>query len=253
MVHVPTPATAEAAVRLLMGYARTNAPASLARALPHYGVSDLRGLPISLPVLEATDDDNDSEIDKYARRVRDAKNCWEILREGFVKPAGQGGDVAAPRTRTSRHGQRTDESDGEDSPSDVPAPVAPHAWPVLDWLLAVFEKDEAATASHDQRKPLRSHGAPAHPFRAARYSPLLLSQLPPSRSPSGSRWDVEAPLDIVLCCLQQPRPENRLMAGRLLSLVRAVSPGPRSDGIRHPDRANHRSSTSRAPSSWISR
>lgn len=149
----PSLSATEDAQRLLKAYAHTNSAGSLLRALPSYGCADIPGLAQSLPQASFIDDDGDSEITKASRRVRDAKNCWEMLREGFVMRQDQSAESSTSRSRYLRGSHRDDTSDREGSPSDVPAPVGPHAWPVLDWLLMLFEKDEATSdASAGPRK-----------------------------------------------------------------------------------------------------
>ena len=150
--HAPTVSASEAARRLLKTYAVTNSPRSLLRALPGYGLSDLQGLGSLLPDIYAPDDDTDSETTKLSRRMQDAKNCWDTLREGFTRSDVCGSEAVTNNTRPSRRGQRGDMSDREGSSSDVPAPVGRHAWSVLEWLLLVFEKDEAVSAASGQRK-----------------------------------------------------------------------------------------------------
>ncbi|EKM54481.1 uncharacterized protein PHACADRAFT_97489 [Phanerochaete carnosa HHB-10118-sp] len=192
----PTSAACEAALKLLKAYA--NSPQSLLHALPNYGLSDLPGL--GNPHTN-NDDDCEPEMAHFSRRVREAKNCWELLREGFVKRDSPGVDGMSSNYRRSKRGRHNDWSDEEDESFMVPAPVDQQAWPVLEWLLKMFEKDEAAVAARGQ----------------PRFSPLLLSQIPPSRSASGSRWEVEAPLDVAFYSLQQ---RGRYVLGiRLLALL----------------------------------
>lgn len=50
-----------------------------------------------------------------------------------------------------------------------------------------------------------------------KYSPLLLSQISPSRSASGAQWDGQVLLDIVFYCLQSPW--RSAFGVRLLTLV----------------------------------
>ncbi|KAJ7763945.1 hypothetical protein DFH07DRAFT_705519, partial [Mycena maculata] len=70
------------------------------------------------------------------------------------------------------------------------------AWPVLDWLLIIFERDE-------QENTL-----------LPRHSPLLLEQLG-----SSARRETNAPLNIVMHCLQQSDRRRRLMGSRLMNLL----------------------------------
>jgi len=81
--------------------------------------------------------------------------------------------------------------------------IAENAWPVLDWLLVVLERDELL---------MEKSGSPRH-------SPILLSQIPPPRSGTGARWEADAPLDIVFYCLEQTAPKRRAMGARLITLL----------------------------------
>lgn len=155
--HALTASASEAAQQLLKAYAQTNSPGSLLCALPGYGLSDLKGLSNVLHNNASLNDDSDSEISRYSRHVRDAKNCWDILREGHLSPDGHGGQAAINSSRGSKRGRRGDVSDRDESPSGVPAPVGQHAWPVLEWLLMAFEKDEATVAASGQRKFYVNH------------------------------------------------------------------------------------------------
>lgn len=145
----PNPAASVAAQRLLHAYARTNTPGALFRALPSYPVSHPSA---TAEPGSAIDEDSDSEISWYSRRIRDAKSCWEVLKEGFVKRDGSARAAAVSARRGTRHNPAV--PDDEDSSSDLPAPVGQQAWPVLEWIVAILEKDEAATASTGRRKLL---------------------------------------------------------------------------------------------------
>jgi hypothetical protein len=214
--HTSSSSASEVAQRLLKAYAQTNSAGSLLRALPRYNCSDIPELTESLPKPPDIDDDGDSDITKASRQVRDSKNCWEILREDFVKREDQSVESSTSRTMTLRKRYSDDVSDGE-SCSDVPSVVGPHAWPVLEWLLMLFEKDEATSDVSGQRKSAIHLGRTSLTISSARYSPLLLSQIPSSRLGSSSRWDIEAPLDVAFHALRQPG--RTTLAARLLSLV----------------------------------
>lgn len=55
----------------------------------------------------------------------------------------------------------------------------------------------------------------------ARYSPLLLNQIPAPRSGKDARWEAELPLSIVLHALTQDGNDQRQMMGaRLIHLVK---------------------------------
>ncbi|KIJ67941.1 hypothetical protein HYDPIDRAFT_83831 [Hydnomerulius pinastri MD-312] len=195
----PTVVASEAAQRLLLSFLSTNSPESLFRALPSY---PLNKAPENGVRPEPSNDghDEDSIIARESLCIRDCKNCWIILRSSFIqrkKLFSPAGDVKKKRGRSAYDIEDVDFDNGSNAP---PAPVAEHAWPVLDWLLSLFEKDESLTE-------LKS---------GAKFSPLLLSQIPPPRGGSGQRWEADAPLDIIFHCVQQQRQE---LAVRLWTLL----------------------------------
>jgi hypothetical protein len=55
---------------------------------------------------------------------------------------------------------------------------------------------------------------------AARHSPLLLSQIPDARNGSGGRWESNAPLDVVMFCVQRSHDRERTLGFKLFNLVR---------------------------------
>ncbi|OCH95172.1 hypothetical protein OBBRIDRAFT_721153 [Obba rivulosa] len=184
----PTPAAVEAARNLLFAFAHTNTPEILFRALP-------RSVGYNGAVLDAVDDD--SFVSREAACIRDTRNVWEILRENFLQRRT---DAAAPRKKArNRRRAAGDNRDFEDDSDSLTGPVGQQAWPILEWLLIIMEKDERRTQTL--------------------YSPLLLSQISPSKSSSGARWDLDAPLDIVFHTLQTSAPRRRALGLRLLILL----------------------------------
>ncbi|KAJ3507354.1 hypothetical protein NLJ89_g6354 [Agrocybe chaxingu] len=86
--------------------------------------------------------------------------------------------------------------------------VGDDSWFVLEWLVALFEKDAEETEAQGQ----------------PRYSPLLLRQLPPPPMGSNTRWDASEPAKIVFYAFQQPDPRIQKIGLRLLLLVRPFPP-----------------------------
>lgn len=121
--------------------ADVNSPASLLRALPAYpDPTDGNG------ATSLTDDneslsDADSFVASEAVRFRDCKNCWNILKSGFINSLSESTSFAPGNPRKRRRGDSLVNMDEEES-SLV---VGENAWPVLDWLLFLFEKDELST------------------------------------------------------------------------------------------------------------
>ncbi|TBU33794.1 hypothetical protein BD309DRAFT_947426 [Dichomitus squalens] len=194
----PSPKATAAAQDLLMKFARTNTPGSLACALPAY--PDNADAPAGNGAgLE------DSHIAREALRVRNARCCWEIIREGFIQ-RGNGDVMASPRKTKGRRSTRMQDEDdevGEGENGAAPAPVSDHAWSVLDWILTLFESDEAATERKEE----------------VHYSRLLLRQIPPSRPETAPRWDMRMPLDVVFHALEQEHEAQRSLGIRLLTLL----------------------------------
>ncbi|KAJ6500075.1 hypothetical protein C8R47DRAFT_1110343 [Mycena vitilis] len=172
---LPSPAASLASQQLLVSFATTNSPAAVIRALRPSDVE--------------LEDDNDCFVATESLCISQCKNCWQILAEGFL-------NHHQPISSTPKgKGKRQDTGLSCDL-SESQAPVGETAWPVLHWLLLIFERDEQAN--------------PILP----RHSTLLLEQLG-----SSSRRDTETPLAIVLYCLHQSEQRRRLMGSRLLNLL----------------------------------
>ncbi|TCD71250.1 hypothetical protein EIP91_011728 [Steccherinum ochraceum] len=195
---IPSEAASHAAVRLLEAFTATNSPDALTRSLPSYPTDatshDHRWI---------DGDDEDSFIARQSQTVRAAKSCWELFREGFVKPYAA--DASAPVTNGRRRRQPAAEpdEDEEDDEYSQPSPVAPHAWPVLKWFIALLEKEESVP---------REDGEP-------RYSACLLAQIPSPRAAADRRWDASAALEVVIFCMNDENPHWRNLGVRLLTLL----------------------------------
>ncbi|EPQ57527.1 hypothetical protein GLOTRDRAFT_58955 [Gloeophyllum trabeum ATCC 11539] len=198
---VPTLTASEAARQCLTSFAATNTPASILRALPSYPGPEE---PVADEAHDIGDEDEDSFISREATNIKQCKNCWAVLREGFINCSN---NESSARDKSTRRRKSTwdggSDKDSEILDPEAPAMVGPQSWPVLDWLLDVFEKDERLT---------ENSGNP-------RYSPLLLRQIPPARAGTGSRWEADIPLDIVFYCLNQPEPSRRFAGARLMKLM----------------------------------
>ncbi|KIM57221.1 hypothetical protein SCLCIDRAFT_186548 [Scleroderma citrinum Foug A] len=198
----PSLAASEAAQRLLLSFLSTNSPDALFRGLPRYTSTNADGC-YPQPEGGNEDYDEDSVIARESLRIKDSKCCWFIIREGFIQrkdltPTFQEG--RKKRGRITAVTRDTDSDNGSPSPL---LSVAEHVWPVLQWLLSLFEKDERNTEMKS----------------GAKYSPLLLSQIPFPRGGSGPRRDVDAPLDVVFCCISQDSTWRRTMGTRLFTLL----------------------------------
>ncbi len=143
----PSPTASELAKRTLCVLADVNSPASLLRALPAYpDPNDSDDAPPDFdPELPS---DVDSFVASEAIRLRNCKNCWNILKFGFIQSLADGSStVPGPRKRRRGNTTAADLSPVNEETSLV---VGENAWPVLDWLLVLFEKDESMTEASRQ-------------------------------------------------------------------------------------------------------
>ncbi|KAG7088370.1 hypothetical protein E1B28_012373 [Marasmius oreades] len=167
-----------AAQRTLFAFAQTNSLEAIFNALPSLSRTE-----------DATGSIEDSPLAIEALCISRCKSCWNLLSPGLIQP-----------TAEQFHVKRYPSSDSEED--DLEPVVADHAWPVLKWLIFLFEHDEARM----ERK-----GLPRH-------SPCLLEQIPAPKGERNLRWEVEAPLDIVFSCLKAPE-SHQLLGARLFMLI----------------------------------
>ncbi|KAK7005679.1 hypothetical protein R3P38DRAFT_2647270 [Favolaschia claudopus] len=170
---LPSPGATLASQQLLVSFAITNSPAAVIRALRPAGTD------------AAVEGDNESLVATESMCISRCKNCWEILADGFL---------ARNRPNPKGKGKQNDSSFDLDVESQIP--VGESAWPVLDWLLLIFERDEQAN--------------PTLP----RHSVLLLEQLG-----TPTRRNTDASLSVVMYCLQQSDERRRMMGSRLMNLL----------------------------------
>ncbi|KAI0071123.1 hypothetical protein K474DRAFT_1669361 [Panus rudis PR-1116 ss-1] len=186
--HTPTAEASKAARDALTSFAYTNTPSSLFRGLPSYVFEDTGD---GIYTLLDDNDNTDCDIGKASKRIKEARNIWEFLSEGFLR-------LDSASERAPQHGSRQHHNlPGQSTPIDS------HAWEVLEWTVTVMEKDEILT---------ERTGKPRH-------SPLLLRQIPPSRSSFGGRWDVTMPMEIIRYCLQENVERRKDLGIRLLSIL----------------------------------
>lgn len=207
------------AQRLLFSFLATNSPRSLFRALPRYPLDDPADNDLP-PALNDNSHGEDSLISRESLCIKDCKHCWAILKDGFV----QRKKFFPPDTSKKRGRAAYDVQDvvlDQGQGSGTQAVVAEHAWPVLEWLLSLFEKDECLNSHKSLGKVrLLDRVRNNRYLILEKFSLLLLSQIPPPRGSSGPRWEASAPLDIIFYAVRQDDGERRDMATRLLTLVR---------------------------------
>lgn len=148
--QLPSPQATTAAIRLLTSFLLTNSPNSLGRALPEYGSISEWNTRREKNLSEDLGDE--SYIAQEARCIRDARNAWLILQEGFI----QRKSIAPMTPKGKGKKKRRDYEYVEEEPTPLDgnriAVVAEHAWPVLDWLLTLFESDEQNAEASGKRK-----------------------------------------------------------------------------------------------------
>jgi hypothetical protein len=152
---LPSPTSSELAKRTLRVLADVNSPASLLRALPAYpDPSDADDASLFIDPDPELPSDMDSFVASEAVRFRNCKNCWNILKSGFIKSLADSSAVpGSPRKR--RRGNTKATEYGPVDEEDSSLVVCENAWPVLDWLLALFEKDESITETFRQGSKYR--------------------------------------------------------------------------------------------------
>ncbi|KAH6914297.1 hypothetical protein BKA70DRAFT_661759 [Coprinopsis sp. MPI-PUGE-AT-0042] len=188
--HSPiTPKTVTSAQDLLISLVATNSPESLGRALPSYASFERSQMGST-----STDDEGDSLLAMQAQCVKSAKHCWEILEEGYFD---RNQTLMSPsRKSKTRSGAASAVASGSHL-------VGNDAWPLLEFLVALFERDEECKEEADN----------------VRYSSLLLDQLPPPRGGSVTRWNLEDTLNIVVHCLEQVDMRRQRLGHRLMALL----------------------------------
>ena len=150
---LPSQPAVDAARALLLSFAATNSPASLLRAFPSYPFnpdpSAIRGR------VEGADVDFDGEDSVIARvaslSVKSATSVWSMLKPGFVR-----WDIALAETEgkgkgTKRQPAKPKQESYEDE-EDPSALVSEGAWPVLEWLISLFERDAEMTEKEGKRE-----------------------------------------------------------------------------------------------------
>ncbi|KAJ7496019.1 hypothetical protein B0H11DRAFT_2001528 [Mycena galericulata] len=166
---LPSVAATLSAQQLLASFAATNSPAAVIRTLR---TSD-----------PEPSDDNECFVATESLCITRCRNCWEILAENFS-------NRHQPLFSTPKGKGKQRDTDSTDF-----SPVGETAWPVLDWLLLVFERDELE-------------------------NPIL--RIPPcfwSSLGRQSRRETDAPLNIISQSLQENDRRRRLMGSRLMNLL----------------------------------
>ena len=150
---LPSQQAVDAARTLLFSFAATNSPASLLRAFPSYPSNpDPSAIRERVEGTYVDLDGEDSVIAKVASlSVKSATSIWSMLKPSFVR-----WDIAVTEAEGKGKGikrkpvkpKQEFHEDGED-PS---TPVSEDAWPVLEWLISLFERDAEMTEKEGKRE-----------------------------------------------------------------------------------------------------
>lgn len=225
---LPSQQAVDAARTLLFSFVVTNSPASLLRAFPSYPFnpdpSAIRGR------IEGADVDLDGEDSVIARvaslSVKSATSVWSMLKPGFVR-----WDIAVAEAEGKGKGTKRQPAKAKQEPcedeEDLSAPVSEGAWPVLEWLISLFEKDSEVAEKEGKREcevfalahlDVTSQLSASTAFSIAYHSPLLLLTIPGSRN-DDPRWDAGSILDVVLFSLSQQNKQRKGSGIKLFSQV----------------------------------
>lgn len=149
---LPSQRAVDAARTLLFSFAATNSPVSLLRAFPSYPFnpdpSATRGR------VEGADVDLDGEDSVIASvaslSVKSAASVWSMLKPGFVR-----WDIAVAEAEGRAKGSKRQSAkpkQGPDEDEDLSILVSGGAWPVLEWLISLFERDAEMTEKVGERE-----------------------------------------------------------------------------------------------------
>lgn len=159
----PSTKVSDAAQDLLDKFARVNTPESLACALPSYP-DDPRERS------DARLEDEDSYIARRALRVRDARCCWELLKEGFIERSDSEAAPSPQKPRRRRTSTRisANEPDSDEDGTAALGLVSERGWGMLAWMVTLFERDEEAVESTGEGERVCSVTPQATPIALSR-------------------------------------------------------------------------------------
>ncbi|KAL1669771.1 hypothetical protein GGF50DRAFT_24704, partial [Schizophyllum commune] len=192
--------------RLLSSFSVTNTPEQLFDALPGYHTST------SMSALD--EDDIYSMIGKAALSILECKDCWSFLVEDFTNRRLSA--FASPKKGKGRRASTRyvveDDELGHHNPDESPKFVGRESWDVLEWLVDLLERNQTEA----------QHTAP--------FAPLLLTQIPPPKANGMTRWETDAPLNIVFYCLDQAEDRRVRVGLRLMTLLANLAAAGQIDG-----------------------
>jgi len=143
------------AQKVLLKYLHTSQPNELFRALPR------RRLPHDL---ELDHDEAESTVAKRASYIMQSQDCWELLSKDFSLGQKALSLTLRAKPKAKRQSERFDcvklDAGLE---TGLPLAVQENAWPLLDWLISLFEHDEQTTTAAS-KNCMPNMIAPISPF-----------------------------------------------------------------------------------------
>lgn len=137
------PAAVVLARRLLMSFIQTNTPEAVGSALPQYADTNNQSV---------VEESGDSYIAKQSLCIMEAKSCWALLEEGFNLRTRA---FMSPKRKGNRRRDIPWDEDlllDEANSRKERAIVGENAWPILDSILTLFERDETFAVSRGLRE-----------------------------------------------------------------------------------------------------
>ncbi|KAF8606183.1 hypothetical protein BDV93DRAFT_521031 [Ceratobasidium sp. AG-I] len=172
--EIPSGRASQLALELLSTLSSTTRPVHLVAGLTSYARPACDGDLFDGMVRTGKVDGSKSPLVREAVTVGRARDCWTMLRPGFL----------TRKILVSSRAKNQDEYDDEEGEDTEEGVVASHAWGVLDWWTRLFEVDQA---EHELEQ-----GSAAPPA-------LFLSHIP-SGAP---QWDVYGALGAALAAYKR--------------------------------------------------
>jgi hypothetical protein len=150
---VLSPQTVLASQNLLFAFISTNSPQDIATALPSYPDTEVRrqvsiggegGAQFAFDYL-------DSPIYNQSAAIRNARSVWELLKEGYANRAMQIFGTPKVRKGSSMRSLGRDASFNMNTEVGDTKVVGEDSWFLLEWLVALFEKDAEVTQFKSMR------------------------------------------------------------------------------------------------------
>lgn len=150
---LPSQQAVDAARALLFSFAATNSPASLLRAFPSYPFNpDLSAIRGRIEGADVDLDGEDSVIASIASlSVKSATSVWSMLKPGFVRWDIAVAGIEGKGKGTKRQPVKPKQGSQEEG-EDLSTPVSEGAWPVLEWLISIFERDAEMAEKEGKRE-----------------------------------------------------------------------------------------------------